>query len=70
MDLLQYDIPIWILLAYMVFMAAVQALPRPSETSSARYTWLFQFLHLLSANIKIAADPRKRENGKGEAAGE
>lgn len=46
--------------AYLVFMAAVQALPRPTDKSSAFYTWFYQFVHLLAMNLKLVADPRKR----------
>jgi hypothetical protein len=45
--------------AYVVFMAAVQALPRPTEASGALYVWLYRFLHLLAVNLRLAAKPRK-----------
>lgn len=62
MELLQQGVPFWALGAYLIFMAAVQALPRPDEDSSKFYVWMYSFLHLLSINVKLAIDPRKHNH--------
>jgi hypothetical protein len=58
--LLNVSIPLWALAAYMVFMCAVSALPRPSEKSHPGYVWAFAFVHLLSMNLALFADPMKK----------
>ncbi len=60
MELLNYDVPLWVLAAYVTFCAAVQALPRPGAASAGWYVWLFSFLHILAANVALALDPKKR----------
>ena len=59
MDLLTYEIPVWIVIAVLIYNAAVQALPRPDDASSRWYVWAYQFAHLLAANIALTMDPRK-----------
>ena len=60
MDLLNQAIPLWVLVAWAVFMAFVQAVPRPTETSGLAYTIFYQFLHGMSVNVKLLFDPRKK----------
>ena len=64
MDLLQHPIPLWAILAYAVYMAVVQALPRPEASDGKGYVFLYQFLHLLAMNLALVVDPKK---GKGVA---
>lgn len=59
MDIFQQQIPLWMVLAYGVFMAAVQALPRPTNGDTKMYVFMYQFLHLLSVNIVLALKPKK-----------
>jgi hypothetical protein len=59
-ELLNLQIPLWGLVAYMVFMCAVQTLPRPAENSPALYVWLYGFLHLLCCNLALVLDPAKK----------
>lgn len=59
MDILTQEIPLWAILSYLIYMAAVQALPRPDETSGKGYVFLYGFLHLLAINLKLAFDPKK-----------
>jgi hypothetical protein len=59
-QLLNLNIPIWALLAYMVFMCLVQALPRPAGRSNQFYVWVYSFLHLLSCNLALFMDPAKK----------
>lgn len=49
---------------YLVFMAAVQALPRPTRESGAFYVWLYQFANLLAVNVRLAMRPRKERHLK------
>ncbi len=60
MDLLTYEIPVWVVIAVLIYNAAVQALPRPDDASSRWYVWAYQFAHLLAANVVLALDPRKK----------
>jgi hypothetical protein len=60
MELLTYGVPLWVVLAYLAFSAAVQALPRPSEASAGWYVWLYSFAHILATNVAHAMDPRKK----------
>lgn len=60
MDLLTYEIPVWVVIAVLIYNAAVQALPRPDDASSHWYVWGYQFAHLLAANIALTLDPRKK----------
>jgi hypothetical protein len=57
-----HGIPIWYVLVYMIYMAAVQSLPRPDETSGKLYVFLYGFMHLLSINLNLAFDPRKQSD--------
>lgn len=59
-QLFTIPIPLWALIAYIVFMCAVQSLPRPKETSSPFYIWAYGFLNLLSANWKLFFDPTNK----------
>lgn len=45
---------------YVFYMTAVQTMPRPDQNSGKAYTWFYGFAHALSANFRLAADPRKR----------
>lgn len=47
--------------AYWIFNAAVQAIPKPPEAASTWHVWLFNFAHLLSANINVLGT-RKRDS--------
>ncbi len=53
-------IPLWALVVWVVFMCAVQALPRPTLTDSKWYIFLYRFGHLLSLNIALVLDPKKK----------
>lgn len=57
-ELLNTSIPIWIVLGYLGFMALVQGMPRPKEAAATWYVWLYGSLHWLSANWKLAFNPR------------
>jgi len=57
-ELLNTGIPIWMVICWMLFMALVQGAPRPRETSSTAYVWLYGSLHWLSVNWKLALNPR------------
>lgn len=59
MDILNQQIPLWVALVYLVYTAAVQALPRPDATSGKGYVFLYSFLHLLGMNLALAFDPKK-----------
>ena len=58
--LLNVSIPLWAVLAYMVLMCIVQALPRPTEESSPGFIFLYRFLHLISMNVALFVDPTKK----------
>ena len=60
MDFLNQGIPLWLVLVWGVFMALVQALPRPVEGDAKYYVVLYRFLHGLSVNLKPMLDPVKR----------
>lgn len=60
MDILNHDIPLWVLVAWLVYSAAVQALPRPDSTAPGWYVWLYGFAHILAANVALAFDPQKK----------
>lgn len=60
MEILNHDIPVWVLLAWLIYSAAVQALPRPDTTAPVWYVWLYGFLHILAANVALAFDPQKK----------
>lgn len=51
---------LYTLIAYWIFNAAVQALPKPGENASPYYVFLFNFAHLLSANVGLLG---ARKNG-------
>ena len=59
-QLLQTGIPVWIVLSWMVFCCAVQALPRPTSASALWYIFLYRFMHGLSMNIQLFLDPTNR----------
>jgi hypothetical protein len=59
-DLLTTPIPLWWAFAYMIFMCAVQTLPRPEQNASPLYIWIFGFLHLLCMNLALFVDPAKK----------
>ncbi len=59
-DLLGVAIPLWVVGAWVVFMCAVQALPRPDDSSSKWYVFLYQFGHALSVNLALVFDPKKK----------
>ena len=59
-ELLNYSIPVWMALVYLIFMCLVQAMPRPAAMSSQVYVWAYQFLHLLCMNLALVADPAKK----------
>jgi hypothetical protein len=59
-ELLSIKIPLLYALLYLVFMCAVQALPRPAENSRSLYIWIYQFFHLLCMNLQLFIDPTKR----------
>lgn len=62
--LMNVSIPLWALLAYLVFMCAVQALPRPVEGQAAAwYVWFYSFSHLLCMNLTLVIDPLKKLRG-------
>jgi hypothetical protein len=54
------SIPLWALIAYIVYMCAVQALPRPSQNSVPWYVFLYRFMHGLALNLALIVDPKKR----------
>lgn len=47
-----------IMIAWYVYNSAIQALPRPTETSRAWYVWMYSFTHLLAGNLALFANPR------------
>jgi hypothetical protein len=49
------------LAAYWIFNAAVQAIPKPPEGANLFWVWLYNFAHLLSANINVLGT-RKKES--------
>jgi hypothetical protein len=53
-------IPLWAVASYLVFMCAVQALPRPEQGAAPFYVWLYQFAHLLCMNLGLVIDPMKK----------
>ena len=53
-------VPLWAVLAYLLFMCAVQALPRPEQGSPPFYIWVYQFTHLLCMNLSLVFDPAKK----------
>lgn len=59
-DLWAVAIPLWAIIVWIVFMCAVQALPRPTANDSRWYIFLYRFGHLLSMNIALALDPKKK----------
>lgn len=60
MNLLTQEIPFWIVALYLVYMAAVQALPRPDSASGKGYVFLYGFFHALAFNLALAFDPKKK----------
>ena len=62
--LLNVSIPLWALIAYMVLMCAVQAMPRPDPTANSGYVWAYRFLHLLCMNLALFTDPLKKLKGE------
>lgn len=52
-DILNYEIPLWAIAAYWVFMAIVSNMPTPRE-GERWYSFLFGLLHTLAANIERA----------------
>lgn len=64
METLSVSIPLWVLLLYIIYSAAVQALPRPDETCTKKYVWFYQFTHLLAGNLALFFDPRKHDATK------
>lgn len=56
------NIPYEWLVAYWVFNAAIQALPKPSDASKVAYVWVYNFTHGLAGNIALLG---KRTNGNG-----
>jgi len=65
MDILTYGVPLWAILLWAIFMALVQALPRPSETDGKPYVIFYQFLHGLSINVKLLFDPIGKKKSEG-----
>lgn len=67
MDVNGIQVPDWLTGAAImwVFGAAIQALPHPDESSGKFYRFMYQFLHLLAANIslvrKTSVDAREDE---------
>lgn len=59
-DFWSVTIPLWAVVAWVVFMCAVQALPRPSSNSPGVYVFLYQFGHLLALNLALVFDPKKK----------
>lgn len=59
-ELLSVSVPAWMLLAYLSYMCAVQAMPRPTEQAGPGYVWLYRFAHLLSMNLQLFLDPMKK----------
>ncbi|MEN6532229.1 MAG: hypothetical protein ABFD60_13115 [Bryobacteraceae bacterium] len=59
-ELLSATIPLWAILAYLVFMCGVQTMPRPTKRSGAGYVWAYRFLHLLCMNLALFLDPMKK----------
>lgn len=59
-ELLTMSIPLWAIGAYLVFMCAVQTMPRPTEQASFGYVWAYRFLHLLCMNLALFIDPAKK----------
>jgi hypothetical protein len=53
-------IPLWAVFGYMLFMCAVQALPRPGQNAAPFYVWVYQFAHLLCLNLALVIDPMKK----------
>lgn len=47
-------ITVFALAAFWIFVAAVQAMPDPTSSSSTFYKWSFTFLHLLGADLQGA----------------
>lgn len=46
-----HHIMITLVCAY-VFSAGIQTMPTPKKDSPTSYTWLFNFLHVISANLE------------------
>jgi hypothetical protein len=66
MELFSYAVPLWAVLLYYLFMAAVSNMPTPQE-GERLYSWLFGTLQTLSANIERArVGMEKARNGNGK----
>jgi len=61
-ELLPNDVKL--LLIYMVFSAAVQALPDLDDTSPKWYVFLYRFLHTLAMNFGLVRKTYRINNGK------
>mgnify|MGYP001594517147 CR=1 FL=1 len=59
MDILNQDVPLWVVVAYLIYGAVIQALPRPGATEGKAYTFLYGFAHALANNFALAYSPRK-----------
>jgi hypothetical protein len=57
---LNTKIPLWVVGCWILYMAAVQSLPRPTVLSKPVYIWIFQTLHTFSINIRLLFDPLKK----------
>ena len=59
-ELMNVQVPLWLLALYGVFMCFVQSIPRPEATDSRIYITVYRFLHLLCINIQLFFDPTKK----------
>lgn len=57
------QVPAWLTgaIAWWIYSAAVQAMPDPEPTSHKFYRFLYQFLHLLAANIGLIRKVQREE---------
>ena len=63
MELLNYEVPLWGVAAYWLFMAAVSNLPMP-KPEERWYSFLFGLLHTLAANVERARIGVRNGGGK------
>ena len=63
MDFLNYEVPLWLVIAYYIFMSVVSGMPTPTEKDGKGYVWLFGTLHALSANLNRAKVGFAKSNG-------
>ena len=59
LSLLQYGVPLWVLILYYLLMAAINALPKPTEGNSPFYHWFFVFANIFAASLNRMAAARR-----------